>query len=39
MRELGDGNRFGEIYELNKETIKNPRVVLVGQELKIPMNK
>ena len=36
MRELGNGNRYGEIYELNKETIKNPRVVLVGQELKMP---
>jgi nucleoid-associated protein YgaU len=32
----GDGSRWKEIFEANKETIKNPDLIQVGQELKIP---
>jgi nucleoid-associated protein YgaU len=32
----GDGSRWKEIFEANKETIKNPDLIEVGQELKIP---
>lgn len=30
---LGDGNRWGEIYNDNKATIANPGMIYVGQEL------
>jgi nucleoid-associated protein YgaU len=33
---LGDGNRWSEIYEANKDSIADPNVIKVGQELKIP---
>lgn len=33
---LGDANRWQEIYEANKATIKDPNVLSVGQELVIP---
>ncbi len=32
----GDAARWPEIYEANKATIKDPNVIVVGQELKIP---
>ena len=34
--ELGDGNRWPEIYELNKDKIKNPRLIYAGQEFVLP---
>lgn len=33
---LGDGNRYPEIYNLNKGIIKNPNIILVGQVLTMP---
>ncbi|MDO4301637.1 MAG: LysM peptidoglycan-binding domain-containing protein [Clostridia bacterium] len=33
---LGDGNKWKEIYELNKDKIKNPNVIKVGMVLKLP---
>jgi nucleoid-associated protein YgaU len=33
---LGDGARWREIYDLNRDQIPNPNVVPVGLELKIP---
>jgi len=33
---LGSSSRWGEIYELNKDTIKNPNLIYDGQVLKIP---
>jgi nucleoid-associated protein YgaU len=36
-QELGDANRWREIYELNKELIgKNPDLIQPGMELKLP---
>jgi len=36
-QELGDGNRWREIYDANKETIgDNPDLIKPGQRLKIP---
>ncbi len=35
---LGDGSRWREIYDLNKDKIKNPDNLLEGAELKIPAN-
>jgi LysM repeat protein len=35
-KELGDGSRWNEIYELNKDTISNPNLIYDGQVLKIP---
>lgn len=35
---LGDGSRWRQIYELNKDKIKNPDVLLEGTELKLPDN-
>jgi nucleoid-associated protein YgaU len=32
----GDGSRWKEIFEANKSTIKDPDLIQVGQELKIP---
>lgn len=34
--ELGDGNRWREIYEANRDAIKNPSLIRVGQKLEIP---
>ncbi len=34
--ELGDGSRWPEIYELNKDKINNPRLIYAGQELVLP---
>ena len=33
---LGDGSRWGEIYELNKGQISNPSLIYVGQQLVLP---
>lgn len=33
---LGDGSRWGEIYELNKGQITNPSLIYVGQQLVLP---
>lgn len=33
---LGDGRRYIEIYELNKDIIKNPNLIYISQVLKIP---
>lgn len=36
-QELGDANRWREIYELNKEVIgNNPDLIQPGMELKLP---
>ena len=32
----GDGGRWKEIFEANKDTIKNPDLIHPGQTLKIP---
>ena len=32
---LGDGNEWISIYELNKEEVKNPEIIYIGQELLI----
>ncbi|MFM7280568.1 MAG: LysM peptidoglycan-binding domain-containing protein [Planctomycetia bacterium] len=34
--ELGDGNRWKEIYEINKDQMKSPEAVRVGMKLKLP---
>lgn len=34
--QLGDSSRWKEIYEANKDTIKNPNQIYVGQKLTIP---
>jgi nucleoid-associated protein YgaU len=34
--ELGDANRWPEIFELNKDQIKDPNLIHPGQELKMP---
>lgn len=34
--QLGSGMRWGEIYEANRDTIKNPNLIYVGQVLNIP---
>jgi nucleoid-associated protein YgaU len=36
---LSAGKRWPEIYELNRENISNPELILVGQELQIPSSK
>ena len=33
---LGDGSRYNEIYELNKDIISDPNKIYVGQTLKLP---
>ncbi|MGC9357477.1 MAG: LysM peptidoglycan-binding domain-containing protein [Anaerolineae bacterium] len=33
---LGDASRWPEIFELNKDQIRDPNLIRVGQELKIP---
>jgi len=36
---LGDAERWSEIYEANKDKVKNPDVIKAGQELTIPLPK
>lgn len=38
-KQLGDGSRYTEIYELNKDKIKNPNLIHAGQELILPSAK
>jgi nucleoid-associated protein YgaU len=33
---LGDGNRYMEIFNLNKDVLKNPDLIKVGQKIKMP---
>jgi nucleoid-associated protein YgaU len=33
---LGDAARWSEIFELNKDQIKDPNLIHVGQELRLP---
>ena len=33
---LGRGARWGEIYELNRDIIANPRMIHIGWQLRIP---
>lgn len=33
---LGDGSRYTEIYNLNKDKIKNPNLIYTGQVLTLP---
>ena len=33
---LGSGARWGEIFELNRDIITNPRMIRVGWRLRIP---
>ena len=33
---LGDGSRYTEIYNLNKDKIKNPNLIYPGQVLTLP---
>jgi len=33
---LGSGSRWGEIYELNRDTITNSRLIHIGWQLRIP---
>lgn len=35
-KQLGDGSRWKEIYELNKDKIKNPNLIYTGQSLTLP---
>jgi len=35
-REYGDANKWGAIYEANKDLIKDPDLIYPGQELKVP---
>ncbi len=39
QQELGSGARWNEIYEANKDTIKDPNLIVVGQKLTIPDGK
>ena len=34
--QLGDGSKWTEIYEENKDTIKDPNLIYIGQTLTIP---
>jgi len=34
--QLGNASRWPEIFELNKDQIKDPNLIRVGQELKLP---
>lgn len=38
-KQLGDGSRYTEIYELNKDKIKNPNLIHAGQDLILPPAK
>jgi len=36
LSNLGEGERYMEIYKLNKNILKNPSLILIGQKLSIP---
>ncbi|WFA10098.1 tyrosine-protein phosphatase [Tissierella sp. Yu-01] len=38
-KQLGSGSRYIEIYNLNKDKIKNPSMIHIGQELVLPAAK
>ena len=33
---LGSGFRWGELFQLNADLVKNPRMIYVGQTLRVP---
>jgi nucleoid-associated protein YgaU len=35
---LGDGNKYPEIFEANKEVIKDPDLIYPGQKIRIPLD-
>ena len=37
--QLGDADKWEEIYEANQDIIKDPNVIRVGMELEIPEDK
>ena len=36
QKQLGSGKKWTELYEANKDTIKNPSLIYIGQTLIIP---
>lgn len=36
--QLGDGNRYTEIFEANRDVLESPDHILPGQELKVPQS-
>ena len=36
QKQLGSGKKWTELYEANKDTIKNPSLIYIGQTLVIP---
>ena len=36
-KKLGNGKRYTEIYMINKNIIKNPNVIMIGQKIVLPM--
>jgi nucleoid-associated protein YgaU len=36
QRELGDGNRWQELFQANKEVIEDPDLIYPGQQIRIP---
>lgn len=39
QKQLGSGQKWTEIYQANKDTIKNPSMIYIGQSLVIPAGK
>ncbi|MFP4394495.1 MAG: LysM peptidoglycan-binding domain-containing protein [Anaerolineales bacterium] len=37
--QLGDADKWEEIYEANQDVIKDPNIIQVGMELEIPEDK
>jgi nucleoid-associated protein YgaU len=37
-RFLGNGSRYNEIFEANREVIKNPDLIYPGQKIRIPLD-
>ncbi len=35
LKQLGDSERWAQIYELNRDRIQNPDLIFIGQELKV----
>lgn len=35
-REYGDANKWKQLYEANRDTIKDPNLIYPGQKLKLP---
>ena len=35
-RQLGDGRRWQEIYDRNRDILSNPHRIYVGQQLRLP---